>query len=115
MICIDGMTRTNGAIAFAPGSHHVSNEKLRRNKTRKSPRWGRRTRLALCPPGSAIVFDSKVLHGSGPNRSSMARRTFIVQLGMGCDRLIASHHEDWTGTALHAIRRGLAGGAPRRF
>jgi phytanoyl-CoA hydroxylase len=108
MVCLDGMTRSNGAIGFEAGSHLVSSTSLRRNRFRKSGRKNRQARLALCPPGSAVVFDSKVRHGSGPNRSSTPRRTVIIQFGMGYDRLIATSREAWTGAAPQTIRRGLA-------
>lgn len=108
MICLDGMTRTNGAIGFEAGSHLVSNTSLRRAQRRKSRRKSRHERTALCPPGSAIVFDAKVRHGSGTNRSPTPRRTVVIQWGAGYDRLIATSREAWTGLSPHNIRR-LAG------
>jgi phytanoyl-CoA hydroxylase len=82
MLCLDGMTRQNGPTAFAPGTHLISDQHARRNKRRKHRRLPRRERLAVCPPGSVVVFHPKVRHGGGANRSAQHRRNLIVQWGV---------------------------------
>jgi len=82
MVCLDGMTRQNGPTAFEPRTHLISDQRARRNKRRKHRRRPRRERLAICPPGSVVVFHPKVRHGGGVNRSPMHRRNLIVQWGV---------------------------------
>jgi len=82
MLCLDGMIRQNGPTAFAPRTHLISDQHARRNKRRKHRRLPRRELLAICPPGSVVVFHPKVRHGGGVNRSAGHRRNLIVQWGV---------------------------------
>lgn len=81
ILCLDEMTAENGATVFIPGSHRVSDEEAMK------PRWRavEETELspenmvkACCPAGSGIFFNSKVIHGTGHNRSDYSRRTILT-------------------------------------
>lgn len=81
ILCLDEMTTENGATVFLPGSHKVSDEEAMK------PRWRviEESELnpdslvkACCPAGSIIFFSSKVIHGTGHNRSDYSRRTVLT-------------------------------------
>jgi ectoine hydroxylase-related dioxygenase (phytanoyl-CoA dioxygenase family) len=81
ILCLDDMTAENGATVFVPGSHRVSDEEAMK------PKWRtvEESELSLnnmvkvcCPAGSAIFFSSKVVHGTGHNRSNYSRRTVLM-------------------------------------
>lgn len=107
MVCLDGMTRSNGPTAFEPGTHRISDSSARRCKGHRQARNPRRERLALCPPGSVVVIHPKVRHGGGVNRSLLPRRNVIVQWGIGFAKLVASSLEAWSGTTPDALQRGV--------
>jgi ectoine hydroxylase-related dioxygenase (phytanoyl-CoA dioxygenase family) len=81
ILCLDEMTTENGATVFVPGSHRVSDEEAMK------PRWRTVEESELspdnlvkvcCPAGSGIFFSSKVIHGTGHNRSDYSRRTILT-------------------------------------
>jgi ectoine hydroxylase-related dioxygenase (phytanoyl-CoA dioxygenase family) len=81
ILCLDEMTTENGATVFVPGSHRVS------DKEAMKPRWKmvEESELspenmvkACCPAGSGIFFSSKIIHGTGHNRSDYSRRTILM-------------------------------------
>jgi len=81
ILCLDEMRVENGPTVFLPGSHKVSDEEA------EHPRWRSADESELdrgklvavsCPAGSVIFFGSKVVHGTGPNRSDFSRRTILM-------------------------------------
>jgi hypothetical protein len=81
ILCLDEMTAENGATVFVPKSHEVSDEEAMK------PRWRtvEESELspdnlvkAICPAGSGIFFSSKIIHGTGHNRSDYSRRTVLM-------------------------------------
>jgi ectoine hydroxylase-related dioxygenase (phytanoyl-CoA dioxygenase family) len=75
------MTTENGATVFVPGSHQVSDEeamKPRWRTVKESELNANHMVKALCPAGSGIFFSSKVIHGTGHNRSDYSRRTILM-------------------------------------
>lgn len=80
VIAIDACTADNGPLVFVPGSHHRRDWPLRGG-------WppdladglfddAEQVEL-LCPPGTVVVFHSRLVHSSRPNRSSAPRRLMI--------------------------------------
>lgn len=104
MLCLDGMTKSNGPTAFEPRSHLMSDNRARWLRRRKRPRRPYRERLALCPPGSVVLFHPKVRHGGGVNRSAQERRNIIVQWGKAGARLTYSSLERWSGVSPEVLR-----------
>jgi ectoine hydroxylase-related dioxygenase (phytanoyl-CoA dioxygenase family) len=76
------MTGENGATQFIRGSHKISDEEARKpfwrevDKNKFSPE---EMATAQCPAGSAIFFDTKLLHAAGHNRSARPRRTIQME------------------------------------
>jgi ectoine hydroxylase-related dioxygenase (phytanoyl-CoA dioxygenase family) len=81
ILCLDEMTAENGATAFLPGSHKVSDEEAMKSHWRaieESELNPDSLVKACCPAGSGIFFSSKVIHGTGHNRSDYSRRTILT-------------------------------------
>ncbi|KAF0242490.1 MAG: Protein involved in biosynthesis of mitomycin antibiotics/polyketide [Planctomycetota bacterium] len=97
MLCIDGMRQGEGALEVVRGSHSISDEQARTAKPR-GREW-RPDEIATidCAPGALVALHSKLVHGSGPNRSPRARRNILMQWGgPGCD-LVGEAREMRTG------------------
>jgi ectoine hydroxylase-related dioxygenase (phytanoyl-CoA dioxygenase family) len=107
MICLDGMDEENGATGFVAGSHLIAAEDLNSKVPPEQPRDG--ITLALCPAGSVVFIDPKVLHGGGRNLSARHRRNIIVQWGAfdGPVCVNAPRAESLTGLSEAQIRAWL--------
>ena len=83
-IAIDESTRKNGCIKIIPESH-VSELKQwgkiavpPESKLPRSKNGNNQNEIYLpLLPGSALFFHSKLIHGSGPNRSNYSRNTAL--------------------------------------
>ena len=80
MLCLDPMTRENGATVVLPGSHRIPHDQVTADdrdisETSLSPDARRVT--VVCPAGSAVLFHVNLIHGGGPNRSEIPRRNVI--------------------------------------
>ena len=82
ILCLDDMAADNGATAFVPGSHRVSDEEAKRpcwrdvDKDSISPE----DRFVVsCPAGSGVFFNTKVLHAAGHNRSERTRHALLSE------------------------------------
>jgi len=81
ILCLDEMTAENGATVFVPGSHRVSDEEAMKPRWRtieESELSPENMVKARCSAGSGIFFSSKVIHGTGHNRSDYSRRTILT-------------------------------------
>ena len=81
ILCLDEMTVENGATVFVPGSHKVSDEEAMKSRWRtveESELSPENMVKACCPAGSGIFFSSKIIHGTGHNRSDYSRRTILT-------------------------------------
>jgi len=81
ILCLDEMTTENGATVFVPGSHRVSDEEAMKPRWRtveESELSPENMVKACCPAGTGIFFSSKVIHGTGHNRSGYSRRTILT-------------------------------------
>ena len=81
ILCLDEMTAENGATVFVPGSHKVSDEEAMKSHWRtveESELSPENMVKACCPAGSGIFFSSKIIHGTGHNRSDYSRRTILT-------------------------------------
>lgn len=80
MLCVDPMTRENGATVVYPGTHRIADSEVR-DEDRDMPE----SRLPVdiepvsveCPAGSVVLFHVNIIHGGGPNRSEFPRRNII--------------------------------------
>lgn len=82
ILCLDEMTGDNGATSFVRGSHRVSDEEAKRPVWRevdKSSFGPGETVAVRCPAGSAVLFNTKVLHAAGHNRSEQTRNTLLLE------------------------------------
>ncbi|MBA4121995.1 MAG: phytanoyl-CoA dioxygenase family protein [Acidobacteria bacterium] len=92
ILCLDEMAGENEGTQFVRGSHKISDEEARKETWRDvetaelSPA---EIVMARCPAGSAIFFDTKVLHAAGHNRSPYPRRTIQIEW-VGADVLPTS-------------------------
>jgi ectoine hydroxylase len=81
ILCLDEMTVENGPTVFIPKSHKVSDEdamKPRWRTVEESELIPENMVKARCPAGSVIFFSSKIIHGTGHNRSDYSRRTILM-------------------------------------
>jgi len=67
--CLDDFTEANGATRFVPGSHRLN----------RPPRPGEdpATVAMEAPAGSAVVFESRVWHQTGHNRTAAEQRAGV--------------------------------------
>ena len=82
ILCLDDIRSVNGATAFIPGSHKVSDEEAKRPFWREVPldKLDLEEKVIVsCSAGSAIFFNTKLLHGAGHNRSDHPRRTILCE------------------------------------
>ena len=78
MICLDPMTRENGATVVCPGSHRVPDGQLDPGDMDMPESVVPANRVTVeCPAGSAVLFHVNLVHGGGPNLSQTKRRNAI--------------------------------------
>lgn len=68
--CLDDFTEANGATRFVPGSHKL-------NRAPRPEDADTQTAPMEAPAGSAIVFESRVWHKTGHNRTAAERRAGV--------------------------------------
>jgi ectoine hydroxylase-related dioxygenase (phytanoyl-CoA dioxygenase family) len=68
--CLDEFTEANGATRFAPGSHKL-------NRAPTADDAGVETLPMEAPAGAAVVFESRVWHKTGFNRTNSERRAGV--------------------------------------
>ncbi|MCA1623449.1 MAG: phytanoyl-CoA dioxygenase family protein [Acidobacteria bacterium] len=81
ILCLDEMTAENGPTVFVPGSHRISDEEAMKPRWRtveESELSSENMVKAHCSAGSGIFFSSKIIHGTGHNRSDYSRRTILT-------------------------------------
>lgn len=66
---LDGFTDANGGTRVIPGSHRFKNWRAE---------TGRPTIAAEGPPGAALIFDGRLIHGTGANRTTGEQRRAIL-------------------------------------
>ncbi len=68
--CIDDFTEANGATRFVPGSHKL-------NRAPRADEQETATAAMVASAGSAVVFESRVWHKTGFNRTKSERRAGV--------------------------------------
>lgn len=68
--CIDDFTEANGGTRFAPGSHKL-------NRAPRPDEAGVATSAIVAPAGSIAIFESRVWHKTGHNRTAGETRAGI--------------------------------------
>ncbi|WP_338466133.1 phytanoyl-CoA dioxygenase family protein [Novosphingobium sp. ZN18A2] len=68
--CLDDFTDANGATRFVPGSHKL-------NRAPREDEAGVETVPMEAPAGSAVIFESRVWHKTGFNRTADVRRAGV--------------------------------------
>lgn len=80
MLCLDPMTKANGATVVLPGTHRIPHEKVLASDVEipqdKLPADAKHVTVE-CPAGSLVLFHVNIIHGGGPNRSEIPRRNVI--------------------------------------
>lgn len=80
MLCLDPMTRQNGATVVLPGTHRITEDQFRESdaeiQENQLPSNAQRVTVE-CAAGSAVLFHVNIIHGGGPNRSDTPRRNVI--------------------------------------
>lgn len=80
MLCLDPMTKENGATVVLPGTHRIPDSQVNDGDMEipesKLPKDARHVTVE-CPAGSAVLFHVNIIHGGGANRSSIPRRNVI--------------------------------------
>lgn len=78
MLCIDPMTKENGATVVCPGSHRIPHEQVKAGDTDMNEAEVPAERVTvICPAGSAVVFHVSIIHGGPPNETQTRRRNVI--------------------------------------
>jgi ectoine hydroxylase-related dioxygenase (phytanoyl-CoA dioxygenase family) len=93
MLCLDPMTEENGATVVCPGSHCIPDEAVKDSDTDIPEAEVPAERVTVtCPAGSAVLFHASIVHGGGPNRSTMKRRN-AISIWAGPDTYpVTPHH-----------------------
>jgi ectoine hydroxylase-related dioxygenase (phytanoyl-CoA dioxygenase family) len=87
MLCMDDMTKENGATVVCPGSHRIAHEDVKASDTNMKEEEVPDPRVTVeCPAGSAVVFHVSIVHGGGPNESESKRRN-VIGIWAGPDAL----------------------------
>lgn len=68
--CLDDFTEANGATRFVPGSHKL-------NRAPRADEADAPTVAMVAPAGSAVVFESRVWHKTGFNRTANEHRAGV--------------------------------------
>ena len=68
--CLDDFTEANGATRFVPGSHKL-------NRAPRPDDSQAETAPMVAPAGSAVVFESRVWHKTGHNRTADEQRAGV--------------------------------------
>lgn len=80
MLCLDPMTKANGATVVLPGTHRIPHEDVTPADMEISaanlPADAKQVTVE-CPAGSLVLFHVNIIHGGGPNRSDIPRRNVI--------------------------------------
>ncbi len=86
MICVDDMTKENGATVVCPGSHRIAHEDVTAEDRNIPEDKIPDPRVTIeCPAGSAVLFHVNIVHGGGPNHSETKRRNAIsIWSGPNC-------------------------------
>jgi ectoine hydroxylase-related dioxygenase (phytanoyl-CoA dioxygenase family) len=82
ILCLDEMSGENGGTEFVRASHKITEEEARQRDWAEVPRdefAPEKIVVAKCPAGSAIFFDTKILHSAGHNRSNNSRRMILTE------------------------------------
>lgn len=82
ILCLDEMSGENGGTEFVRASHKINVEEARKKDWAEVPRdefAPEKIVVAKCTAGSAIFFDTKILHSAGHNRSEHARRSILTE------------------------------------
>jgi ectoine hydroxylase-related dioxygenase (phytanoyl-CoA dioxygenase family) len=94
MLCLDPMTRDNGATVVLPGSHRVSDDQVSADDMdipdEDLPSEYERVTVE-CPAGSAVLFHVNIIHGGPTNRSDIPRRN-VIGIWAGPDTLPITPH-----------------------
>jgi len=78
MLCLDSMTKENGATVVCPGSHRIAHEDVLEGDVDIHPdKVPEEQAIVECPAGSAVLFHVNIVHGGGPNNSQAKRRNVI--------------------------------------
>ncbi|MDX6225306.1 MAG: hypothetical protein QOE64_1682 [Frankiales bacterium] len=79
-IALDDCTEDNGPLRFIPGSHHKHDWPVRSEWPPDLAEGAVDDELGvplICPAGTVVVFHSRVVHASSPNRTARPRRLII--------------------------------------
>jgi ectoine hydroxylase-related dioxygenase (phytanoyl-CoA dioxygenase family) len=103
-IAISDVPANSGPVCFVPGSHcwgllnagdffsgKLDDLKARMRAAHPDGDWNEVQ--AVLPPGAMSFHHQLTIHGSGPNRSALPRRSFAVHLRTEKSRLIDPNHE----------------------
>eukprot|EP00736_Rhodelphis_marinus_P013212 Rmarinus@m.17107 len=82
-IPLDDITRANGPLRVIPGSHVPCNDVTDWANGCPEPCSFQNAEEVCVEAGDAVLFSSRLWHGSGPNETSSARRVYYVQYSLG--------------------------------
>jgi hypothetical protein len=79
LIPLEGMSAANGGTGVVPGSHLISDDEAVAREGRDED--GSSAIVPHLQPGQVLGIHSKLVHGGGPNRSSVDRQLLTIQFG----------------------------------
>jgi len=107
VIHLSDTDESSGCLRLYPGSHRNGRlQGMRGDGDDYVPRDDFRVENATPVPaksGDVLFFSYLMVHGSTPNRSSLPRKTVLVQLHPGSDRVVSGNHHTNVKIALRGM------------
>jgi ectoine hydroxylase-related dioxygenase (phytanoyl-CoA dioxygenase family) len=105
MICLTEFTPDNGATRVTPGTHRFPAPRIEFDEALQdgvNPEEIEQIAVEA-PPGSAILFEGRLWHSSGPSTSDEVRYSMTAAYGLACMR----QHDNYPASLHDTVYQGL--------
>ena len=105
IIPLDSCGAENGAIAVVPGSHKIKDCMVLDGYKKDIDYCNRKNEVVSLSAGNMLAISSKLIHGSGVNRSNIDRDNIVIQFVLkGSEHICEYQDEPFHNYSLHEIR-----------